>query len=440
VEIAGAIKNSGIVGAGGAGFPTHMKIAPNLDTVIVNGAECEPLLASDEWLMEGQSDKLVRGLVFLLEACGAKRGVIALKQRHEDALHSIRSAIDGSDKIDIFLLRDYYPAGDELILVNDVTGRIVPEGGIPPQVGCVVNNVETVLNVFESVENNAPVTKRFLTCTGDVGRPSVVAAHVGTPVGEIVELCGGFCVDDPVAVIGGPMMGSVVTDFETPVTKTTSGVIVLPRNHSIVQKRTIPVEFMVRRSKAACCQCSFCTDLCPRHLIGHDLLPHMIMRQISYGLGVPSAVVKNAFLCSECGLCSAYACTMELSPSTMNRVIKERISSEGYKPSFPMRPYSPNSMREYRRIPTSRVLDRLHLRKYTGRRLRRGVSTDPGRVEILLKQHIGAPSIPSVKRGDRVKGGDPIAEIPEETTGARVHASISGEVTLVDEERIIIER
>ncbi|HUT64631.1 MAG TPA: SLBB domain-containing protein, partial [Spirochaetota bacterium] len=249
MEIAEAIKNSGIVGAGGAGFPTHMKIASNLDTVIVNGAECEPLLASDEYLMEEQSGKLVRGLIFLLEACGAKRGVIALKQKHEDALHSIRSAIDGSDKIDIFLLRDYYPAGDELILVNDVTGRIVPEGGIPPQVGCVVNNVETVLNVFEAVENNAPVTKRFLTLAGGVERPSVVAAHVGTPVSEIVELCGGFSVDDPVAVIGGPMMGSVVTDFETPVTKTTSGVIVLPRNHSIVQKRTIPVEVMVKRSK-----------------------------------------------------------------------------------------------------------------------------------------------------------------------------------------------
>ena len=440
MEIAEAIKKSGIVGAGGAGFPTHMKIASNLDTVIVNGAECEPLLASDEYLMEEQSGKLVRGLIFLLEACGAKRGVIALKQKHEDALHSIRSAIDGSDKIDIFLLRDYYPAGDELILVNDVTGRIVPEGGIPPQVGCVVNNVETVLNVFEAVENNAPVTKRFLTLAGGVERPSVVAAHVGTPVSEIVELCGGFTVDDPVAVIGGPMMGSVVTDFETPVTKTTSGVIVLPRNHSIVQKRTIPVEVMVKRSKAACCQCSYCTDLCPRHLIGHDLLPHMIMRQISYGIGFPSAAVKNAFLCSECGLCTAYACTMELSPSTMNRVIKERISSEGYKPSYPMRPYSPNSMREYRKIPTSRVLDRLHLRMYTGRMLRRGVRTDPGRVEILLKQHIGAPSVPSVKRGDRVREGDPIAEIPEKRTGARVHASISGEVTLVDGERIIIER
>lgn len=180
--------------------------------------------------------------------------------------------------------------------------------------------------------------------------------------------------------------------------------------------------------------------MCPRYLIGHDLKPHLIMRQINYGIDLPAHIIKNAFLCSECRLCEIYACVMELSPSIMNRSIKERLIKEGLGPEFPERKVEVREMKEYRKIPTSRIIQRLGLSQYSEKPLRRGVTTDPDRLEIPLTQHIGEASVTTVKVGDKVQEGQPIAEIPEGCLGARVHSSISGMVTFCDDERVIIER
>jgi Na+-translocating ferredoxin:NAD+ oxidoreductase RnfC subunit len=164
------------------------------------------------------------------------------------------------------------------------------------------------------------------------------------------------------------------------------------------------------------------------------------MRQINYGIDIPSDVIRNAFLCSECGLCEIYGCVMALSPSIVNREIKQRLDREGYRPEFPSRELAVREMRDYRMIPTSRIITRLQLSKYSNGLLRRGVETDPDRVEIPLIQHIGEASKPSVKAGDDVREGECIAEIPEGSLGAAIHASIDGRVTLVDDERVIIEK
>lgn len=439
MKISEIIKECGVVGAGGAGFPTHVKINTKVDTVIVNGAECEPLLASDKYLMETESDKIVRGLEYIMEACGAKKGFIALKEKYSFLIQGVLNTAHEKDNIDIFPLGDFYPAGDEYILVNEVTGRIVPEGGIPLQVDCVVNNIETVLNIFEAVENNKPVTERFLTCTGEVVRPSVIKAHIGITLKEVIEMCGGATARDFVVITGGPLMGTVETDLESPVTKTMSGIIVLTRDHVVVKKKTIPFEFIVKQSKAACCQCTYCTEMCPRYLLGHGLEPHKIMRQISYGIDIPSETIANALLCSECGLCEIYACVMGLSPNAVNAGIKEKFINENFKPIFPEKKLAVNEMKDYRKIPTGRIVERLMLSQYEGVNLRRGLETGPARVEILLKQHTGETSAPVVKVGDRVIKGSLIADIPDEALGAKVHSSIEGGVTYVDEERIIIE-
>ncbi len=442
MKLRDSVKECGVVGAGGAGFPTHMKVGAAADTVIVNGAECEPLLASDKYLMEMEGEKIVRGLEFIMEACGAKKGYIALKEKYSNQLESLTRAIERSSRNDIslFPLGDFYPAGDELILVYEITERVVPEQGIPLQVGCLVENVETTFNICSAVVNNKPVTRRYLTCTGEVKNPSVVKAHIGTPIAEIIKLCEGATIDEYVVVVGGPFMGRVVTDLETPVTKTTSGIIVLSHDHEIVRRKTLPYEFIVRQSKSVCCQCTYCTELCPRYLLGHDLQPHLIMRQIGYGVDVPQQVIANAILCSGCGLCEIYACVMGLSPNKINTMIKERLGAEGIEPDFPLRKITVNEMKDYRKIPTERVLNRLHLTKYDTQTLERGVETDPSLVEISLKQHIGAASVPVVKKGDIVKEGTLIAETKANALGAAIHASLEGEVKYIDSERIIIQR
>lgn len=441
-QIIEAVRSSGVVGAGGAGFPTHVKLSSSVDVAIVNGAECEPLLESDKYLLETESDGILRGLELIMESCGAKKGYIALKEKHFRLFSVLEKEIRerSSNGISLYPLGDYYPAGDEFLLVFEITGRVIPERGIPPHVGCIVQNVETAYNIYRAVEKGEPVTRRFLTCTGEVRTPSVVHAHIGVSFREVIDLCGGSTLDDPVLIIGGPLMGRVETDLEAPVTKLTSGIIVLPRDHVVVMRKTIPLEHMIRQSKGACCQCTYCTELCPRYLLGHDLMPHMIMRQIGYGVDAPYRTIENALLCSECGLCEIYACVMGLSPKRINALIKERLSAKGYRPEFPRREISIHEMREFRKIPSERVVNRLQLLEHAETLLRRGVGTDPSRVEILLKQHAGEPAVPVVKVGDMVREGMLIADVPQGAAGARVHSSIEGEVVFIDDERIIIQR
>ncbi len=440
MDIASSIKQCGVVGSGGAGFPTHVKVDADVKVAIINGAECEPLLMSDKFLLETSIDRIIGGLEYIMEATGAETGYIALKEKYPGPLASVRRATEGRDSIHVFPLGDYYPAGDEFLLVYEVTGKVVPEGGIPLHVGCVVDNVETALNVYEAVKNQRPVTTRYLTCTGEVSSPGVVEVPIGTPVSDVIELCGGPLIEDYVVVLGGPLMGKVETDLKTPVTKTTSGIIVLDRDHEVVRRKTIPLEFMVKQSRTVCCQCTYCTELCPRYLLGHDLQPHLIMRQIGYGIDEPARVIENAFLCSGCGLCEVYACVMGLSPSAINTVLKERLADQGYKPSFDGKKIEPHEMRDFRKIPTSRIVNRLQLTKYSRREVKRGLSMSPKRVEIPLKQHLGEPATAVVGPGDRVEKGSLIAEVSIDGLGAAVHASISGGVAVVDEERIIIER
>jgi Na+-translocating ferredoxin:NAD+ oxidoreductase RnfC subunit len=440
LNLAETVKQCGVVGAGGAGFPTHVKLQASADIVIINGAECEPLLCSDEFLMERDAERLVRGTGYIMRSCGAEKAYIALKEKHVEAVRALRSALAPCDDMELYLLEDVYPAGDEVVLVYDITGRTVPEGGIPPDVGCVVDNVETVVNVCAAVEERKAVTTRYLSCTGEVKTPSIVRAHIGCSLQDVIGICGGATVDDPVVLLGGPMMGGIETDLQAPVTKTTSAIIVLPRDHVVVRQKTMPMGFILKQVKSACCQCTYCTELCPRYLLGHDLKPHMIMRQIAYGMDVPASVIQNAQLCSGCGLCEAYACVMGLSPHVVNRAIKERFAAAGFIPEYSKEKPMVHEMRNYRLIPTDRLQGRLHLQHYYGKALKRDIPTDPDRVEILLRQHIGEHATPRVEKGVRVAEGTPIAEMKAGALGVSIHASIDGVVSFIDEERIIIER
>jgi len=433
------IRLNGIVGAGGAGFPTYVKLNKNIDTVIVNGAECEPLLLNDKYLLKFFSEKIIKGLQYIINATNAKKGYIVFKKKYSVEMQDLINLAQKIDGIEIVMINDFYPAGDETILVYEVTGRLIPEGGLPLDVGCVVNNVETVLNIYEAIVNNKPVTKRYITCTGEVKNPSIVHAHIGTTIGEIIDNCGGALVDEFSVVIGGPMMGYIENDLSTPVTKITNSIIVLPNGHKLITEKTKPIEYMVKMSKSVCTQCTECTNLCPRYLIGYDLKPHLIMRQINYGLYFPQLIIENAFLCSECGLCE-YACAMGLSPRIVIKEIKKELKVQGFSPSFQNVNRPVRDIREYRKVPTSRLINRLHLAKYADYVTNNLIQTNPDRVEIMLKQHIGEPSYAIVQVGDMVKEGSLIAKIPDGAIGSNIHASISGKVLIADKDRIIIER
>ncbi|HER25104.1 MAG TPA: hypothetical protein ENO17_08665 [Candidatus Atribacteria bacterium] len=434
------LRDMGVVGAGGAGFPTHIKVANKYDVVIGNGAECEPLLYNDKYIIERQGEEVIKGLELIIQLTGAKKGVIALKKKYLSIAGKLNKAINGKKNISLFLLKDYYPVGDEFILVQEITGKVIPEGGIPPDIGCLVNNVETLRNVSMAEKGNA-VTRRTLTCIGEVKKPSIIIARIGTSFREVINLCEPT-LEDFVVIVGGPMMGKVVFDLDSPVTKITTGILVLPRDHPLVLRKTLRIEYIIKQSKAACCQCSYCTDLCPRYLLGHELYPHKIMRQINFGLDIPYEMIQNAFLCSECGLCEVFACPMELSPRIINQKIKENLLVSGYQAKFSEKKESPREQQDYRKIPSSRIKNRLRLEKYDedDRHPLPVMENDPDQVEILLKQHTGVPSKPVVKVNEQVNEGDLIAEIPEGKLGARLHASIKGKIIYIDEQKIIIKK
>jgi RnfABCDGE-type electron transport complex C subunit len=433
--LADKVREAGVVGAGGAGFPTHVKYQASVEYVIANGAECEPLLYCDQTVMSRYSDRIVEGLSLVMKEVGAGVGIIALKKKYREAIESLQKAISGRPSIRLHLMDSFYPAGDEQVLVYEVLGRVVPEGGIPLHVGVVVNNVATLINVANAAEG-IPVTRRWLTVHGEVRKPSTLEVAVGTSIRDVVEKAGGFAISDCTILVGGPMMGAVQQNADAPVTKTTSGILVLPTEHPHMQRKLQPPNSILLRSKAACDQCMHCTELCPRYLLGHNMKPHLIMRSLPYGIA-DSQIATSTYLCCECGVCTYYACPLFLSPGLINAMMKSELSAKRVKSPHKRTDCTPFQFRTERKIPTGRLIERLGLARYDYHTQTLDEPFVPGRVVIPLKQHLGAPAQPVVEPGMKVREGQLIGEIPSGALSARVHASISGYVMSVGDSVVI---
>lgn len=435
-DILKKIRQAGIVGAGGAGFPAHVKLAAKAEIFIVNGAECEPLLRVDQQLMERYPDELIKGTRYAMQATGAKEGIIALKAKYKRAIAVLEPLLPADMRIHI--LKDIYPAGDEVITIWMATGRRVPPGKLPLDVGIIVSNVQTLINISHAVETGKSVTHRTLTVAGAVRQPVTVTVPIGTSYADAFAMSGGTSRRDTAVVEGGPMMGHLVLDMKTPVSKTTGALIALPEDNIVVQRHRKNMDSVLRIAKATCEQCCLCTELCPRHLIGHELPPHLIVRSLNYNhIGSPSTLL-SALTCSECAICEAWACPVDISPMRINIALKTQMRAEGLRYQGELRPLDP--MAEFRLVPTSRLIARLGIDEYNVAAPWVDQVLAPDQVRVPLKQHIGAASQALVHAGDAVACGQAIGEIPEGAMGARIHASIDGHVTAVTSEFITICR
>jgi len=432
------IAAAGIVGAGGAGFPTHVKMNAKAEYVIINGAECEPLLRVDQQLMAVESKKILDALALVKEHVGAKYGVVALKGKYHDAIDNFNKIIGGYEGLSLHILDNFYPAGDEQITVYEVTKRIVPEGGIPLKCGVIVSNVETMLNIYNAYYEDKPVTDSYVTITGEVKNKITVKLPIGITVKEAINLAGGVTTDgDYVIINGGPMMGKHVSP-DSKITKTTKGLIVLPANHKLIQDVKKDVSNMLREAKTACMHCSLCTEVCPRNLIGHSIAPNKTIRFASYGSMCDDKTSPMiAFLCSECRLCQ-YACVMDLQPWKINHQLKGIMAQKGIKNTLSNAPDRVHPAREYRKYPVTKLVRQLGLTKYDVKAPLQEVKIDFKSVTIPLGQHIGAPAVPCVKVGDSVKRGDVIAKPAEGKLGSSIHASISGVIREIENGNITI--
>ncbi len=429
------VRLAGVVGAGGAGFPTHIKYQGQADLVIVNGVECEPLLWVDKEILRLRVIQVLAALRSVMEALGAKRGVIVMKRKYEDIAGIVKKFCSRS-QVALELIDDYYPAGDEHVLVYEVTGEPLPPGVIPAQRKIIVNNVETMLNVHNALKGQ-PVTEKWVTITGAVAKPATFIVPIGTPVRLLIEAAGGATENDYLVISGGPMMGKAI-DPEAPVTKTTKGILVLPSRLPVSIRSSAEISNILRLSKKFCVQCSFCTEMCPRYLLGHPLEPHRIMRAFAYSDDLTLEVFRLAHLCCECGVCSVIACPMNISPMHVNQWLKKELSERGLRYEGRDDRLSPRSVRNMRLIPSKNVLRRLgisHFDKYAG--YKKFDNSKVREVRLLLKQHAGKPAVPRVRPGDHVKKGDLIAEVVD-GIGALLHASIDGMVKNVTSEVIVL--
>lgn len=435
-DIVAKVKAAGVVGAGGAGFPTHVKLSAKADIYVVNGAECEPMLRTDQQLAACYPELLLQGLTYAMEATGAKEGIIALKPKYKAAIKALQPLLPARVRIE--LLRDIYPAGDEVITIWLTTGRRVPPGGIPINIGVVVNNVQTLINVAKAMNGEA-VTTKTLTVTGAVKSPVTVTVPVGTSLAEALTLAGGATCEQAAYIEGGPMMGKLVNDLASPVTKTTGGLIVLPANHMLIGRKQQSVQSVLQIAKTVCEQCCYCTELCPRHIIGNELSPHLIVRSINHNSVGNPQILQSALTCSECGVCEGYSCPVGISPMRVNMALKKEFRSHNIRYQGELHQVDP--MAEHRLIPSSRLVSRLNLVPwYPPEAPLKSEMYCPQRVTIPLRQHVGVQAVPIVKAGDIVSVGQLVAEMPAGALGAQIHASIAGKVEQVFDQAITIRK
>ncbi len=293
-EIREIAKEAGLVGMGGAAFPTHVKLSPPadkpVDTVIINACECEPFLTCDHRLMLERTDDLVAGARLLKAAVGASKVIFGVEANKMDAADALRSRASSYPDVEVEILEVKYPEGAEKMLIFALTGRKVPPGKLPSEVGCLVQNVGTALALYEAAAWGKPLYERVLTVTGPgVREPANLMARIGTPIATLIEACGGF-VGNPVKLImGGPMTGWAQPDTSAAVVKGTSGVVVLTS------------DVVDLGEEGECVRCGKCVDACPMFLS-----PNFIVQAAKRGQW-DKAEMWGALDCFECGCCS-YEC------------------------------------------------------------------------------------------------------------------------------------
>lgn len=435
-ELKLTLKNSGVVGAGGAGFPSYAKLSDKADTILLNCAECEPLLKLHRQVMQVYANEILTALDTVRETVGAQRAIVAIKPSYKKAVDAVKALLGNFKNIEIGLLPEVYPAGDEVVTIYETTGRVVPPGKIPIEVGVTVFNVETILNAYYAITKGAGVTHKYITVTGAVKNPITLRVPLGITVKEVIDLAGGPTIKEYALINGGPMTGSIAAESDV-ITKTSNAILVLPPDQYVIKKRTSNPSISLKRAMSACCQCRMCTDLCPRNLLGHPIEPHRFMRNISSGTTNDVKPYLGTFFCCSCGLCEMYSCFQELNPRTLIGIVKGSLRKGGIPiPEVTEAPVKKE--RNGRYILKSRLTAKLGLSEYNRSAPLDETEYKPKSVKILLSQHIGKPAEAIVKMGDTVKVGDTIATADENALGVAIHSSINGMVTEVTDKHIVV--
>ncbi|WFR55165.1 SLBB domain-containing protein [Anaerocolumna sp. AGMB13025] len=437
-ELISTVKEYGVAGAGGAGFPTYAKLDKRAETIILNCAECEPLLKVHRQVLQKYAYEIMSTLGLMAEALEAKQVILAVKAAYQKTVEAVKANLYSFPKLEIKLLKEVYPMGDEVVLIYETTGKKVAPGSIPIETGVAVFNVETVFNIYKAISNKEAVYTKYLTIAGEVKNPVTIKAPIGMSVEEAVGIAGGPKIKDFVYFMGGPMTGSIINGYDT-ISKTTNAILVLPADHTVIHKKSGNSSIDMKRAMATCCQCEMCTDLCPRHLLGQPITPHMFMRAATSGVTQDLSPFLDTMFCCSCGICEMYACPQDLAPRKLITEYKTRLRSKGIPIPKGIASKETDAMREYRMVPMDRLTKRLGLKQYDVNAPLDDKDLMVNQVKINLNQHIGAKAVPLVHKNDFVSKGDVIAQAEKDKLSLPVHASITGEIIEVNDKFVIIK-
>ena len=292
-EIVEIVRDAGIVGMGGAGFPTSVKLKPAkpVDTILLNGCECEPLLTADHRVLLEFADDVIFGLKAIIKATGAEKGLIVIEDNKPDAIELMKEKTAGYDNMDVVVARTKYPQGAEKMLIKRVTGRKVPSGGLPADVGCIVSNISTTKAISDAIQKGMPLIERVVTVTGEkLKKPGNYIVKIGTNTKDLIDYCGGLTDDDVMIKAGGPMMGFVLSDLNVPIMKGSNGIIAVETDHTVEQP---------------CIKCGRCMDVCPM-----ELSP-LYFAKYADEENWQGMKDKNVMDCVECRCCE-YICSSKI--------------------------------------------------------------------------------------------------------------------------------
>lgn len=435
IELKKIVKENGVAGAGGAGFPTYAKLDAKIDTIILNCAECEPLLKVHRQLLQKYIYEILNTLDIISKSTTVTNIIIAVKAIYTKTVEAVKANIDYFENMELKLLPDIYPSGDEVILIYETIKRVIPPASLPIETGVIVLNVETVLNIYNAL-NNKPVIYKYLTIAGEVNNAITVKAPIGISVEELIQYIGGTKIEDPVFIMGGAMTGHIVQPYDT-ITKTSNAILVMPKTHNIVNKRLSNISTNMKRAMSTCCQCQMCTDLCPRNLLGYPIKPHSFMRAATSGNTADINSFLMTMFCSGCGLCEMYSCIQGLSPRTLISEYKEGLKKNGVSISKDIVSTEVNIMRENRRVPMERLTQHIGLSKYDIPAPLKDEAVKTKIVKIQLNQK--TPPLLVVNKNDIVHKYQLIAQAVEAEFSLPIHASISGKILDINNKYITIK-
>lgn len=432
------MKQASVVGAGGAGFPSYAKIADGADTLVVNAAECEPLTYTDLTLMRHHMPEIIRGVEIVLSETGMERGIVGMKTHTGKELGYTDGQVLGKN-VTVCLLPDVYPMGDEISLIYETTGRLVQPGALPITQHVIVYNAETVYNIYRAVTEGAPVTEKWLSIGGDLKQGYIVRVPIGMRISELFEKLGITIPEGHVLIDGGPSMGKIIPLSGSVIRKTTKGLLILPDTIPAVVNQNRSPDEQRKIASSVCCQCSRCTELCPRHMLGYPIEPHRMVRSsVSIAKDDP-ILIQTAQVCCSCGICSVAACCQGISPRAVINEYKGILAKNRVRFNANGKIYHPHPDRENRMMSSERWKELLGVKRFDkeGKFLPDLMKAEE--VVIPMSMHIGAPSVPAVNVGDHVTAGQMIAGAAEGALSVPQYASVTGKVTFADAKQIIIQ-